>query len=423
MSRSAPTPSPQFFLAPLELTTTKDCKKRHIKCDEKRPACSACVAASRRCPFLDSQPTRPLSTHIATPPSEVASSPALSSKPATSSPCPSASGFQNAADLGDAIDARLGEQGQQPTPCFDMRHLVLLHHFENELIGSSGSLPWVELDGSRPCFNAIFNSAVAAPYLMHELLAFSALHLSTLQSDSAERAQYLQLAADLQSRALALFNAVKPQVRNENCMALFVFSSFIGLHTLFDAIASCTEFNGLLEKITHYLKLHRGVSAITQQSWPVLRHSELRHIIDAIEAGTEAYQQYADEPNECDKLVELIRNSSDKLSPASLKACQDAIQALRWVFGVRRHLSEPYPSQVTSAWPIRISAEFVELLEQRQPIPLIILAHWAVLLHIDRNFWVFGNAGRHIIESLSTYLGSYWDEWLELPRSVLNAGS
>lgn len=278
-------------------------------------------------------------------------------------------------------------------------------------------------NGAKLYSEAIFKSAVSAPYLMHELLAFSALHLSTLEFDDADTAGYLQQAAELQMSALALFNAVKYDVRDENCMALFAFSSLLGMHALFDAITTCADFTGTLNKIINYLKLHRGVSAITRQSWHVLRYSEIRHIIDAIEAGDQLYRQHPEDPdNGCNKLLSLVNTSSDKLGPGQYKACQDAVQNLHWVFGVRRAVPEPYPTHITLAWPVRVSAEFVELLEQRQPIPLIILTHWAVLLHAERDLWIFGDGGRRVIGPLLEYFGSYWDRWLDLPRSVLNKG-
>lgn len=307
----------------------------------------------------------------------------------------------------------------QPTPCFDVRHLVLLHHLETEFVKASGPVSWLGSAAAASCAEAVFQSAVSAPYLMDELLAFSALHLSTLQSDIAGKAEYLRQAAELQTRGLALFNSVKPQVRNENCIAMLAFASFIGMHSLFDAVNSCPDSIDL-DKITNYLKLHRGVGAITDQSWHVLRHSEIRHIIDSIEAGSELYhQQFGDTENECDQLMSLVHESSDKLGPRSYKACREAVEALHWVFGVRRTVSQVYSTQIILAWPVRISADFVELLEQRQPIALIILAYWAVLLHADRDFWAFGHAGRNLINCLLAYLGSYWNQWLHLPRRVL----
>ncbi|KAF3018477.1 hypothetical protein E8E14_008942 [Neopestalotiopsis sp. 37M] len=326
-----------------------------------------------------------------------------------------------ATDVADSVAShQTPDQAPRPLPCFDVRHLVLLHHLESFIMQPSSLLAWAGADAARVFYNAVFKSAVAEQFLMHELLAFAALHLSTQQSDNASRADYLRQATELQTCALALFNATKHNVSSENCMALFMFSSLTGLHTLFEAVVSCTDSNSMLDKTIHYLKLHRGVGAVTSQSWHTLRHSAISRIMDAIEAGDQLYrQQLGETDNECNRLAGLVRASSDKLGEGPHKTCQEAVNVLHWVCGVRRTVPEPFPSHLILAWPIRISAEFIELLEQRQPIPLIILAHWAVLLHFDRDFWVFGDAGRQIIKPILGYLGSYWDEWLDLPRSVV----
>ena len=257
---------------------------------------------------------------------------------------------------------------------------------------------------------------------MYELLAFSALHFSTVCHDDAGKTGYAHLAAELQTRALTLYNATRPELRGENCMALLVFSSLLGMHTLYDAAASYSDVPDFLDKIIRYLKLHRGVRAVTSQSWPVLRNSEIiQHCIDPIESSDELYRQQEGNPaNECDALSGLLETWCDKLGPGPYKACDEAVRTLRWAFGLHRSLSNPYPLHITMAWPVMISVEFIELLEQRQPVSLVILVHWAVLLHAHRDFWVFGNAGRVIIESFSRYVGSYWDDWLAVPRDALN---
>ncbi|ETS78054.1 hypothetical protein PFICI_10116 [Pestalotiopsis fici W106-1] len=397
-----------------------DVEQRHVKCDERRPTCGNCSATDRQCSFLSLYPAR------------LPSSRATAALPLTTPPASSCSAASPAALSHEAptpainvVDTDAGQQipGQvpRPQPCFDVRHLVLLHHLESYGTKSSNLMSWAGDDAAKFLFDAVFKTAVAEQFLMHALLAFSALHLSTQQSDDASKADYLQQAAELQTCALALFNATKHNVREENCMALFIFSSLTGLHTLFDAVASCTDSNRILDKTIHYLKLHRGVSAVTGQSWHILRHSGISRIMDAIEAGDQLYrQQLGDTDNECSKLSKLVHASTDKLGAGSFKACQEAVDVLHWVFGVRRTVPEPFPTHIILAWPIRISAEFIELLEQRQPIPLIILAHWAVLLYFDRDFWVFGDAGRQIVRPILGYLGSYWDEWLDLPRTILD---
>lgn len=302
---------------------------------------------------------------------------------------------------------------------FSVGHFMLFYHLENEILKAPGGILMADDHDTKPFAAMLFKSASSAPYLMDELLAFSALHLSTLQSDNDEKAQYLRQAAELQTRALSLFNAVEPQVHDENCVAMFVFSSVIGMHALFDGVRSRKDFTDFLDGIIRYLKLHRGVRPIARQSWNLLRETELKLVINPIEDSNEN-EPTAYEHGECDTLASLLEVSRDQLGPEPYRVCYEAVQTLIWAFGQHRVLPKPYPTHITLAWPIMISAEFVELLEQRQPISLVILAHWGVLLHKAREFWVFADAGRVLIEFMSGYLGIYWNEWMALPRKVLN---
>lgn len=49
------------------------------------------------------------------------------------------------------------------------------------------------------------------------------------------------------------------------------------------------------------------------------------------------------------------------------------------------------------------------------------LAYYAVILHKRRNPWVIGDAGKYLLESTICHLGTYWDPWLEWPKSQILA--
>ncbi|KAH6658659.1 hypothetical protein BKA67DRAFT_512770 [Truncatella angustata] len=389
------------------------CKQRHVKCDERRPSCINCTTADRVCSFLHSRPRRHVvdvhpSSSLPTPPTALTPSASTPSALTPSALTPSAL-TPSVASFHSTLPAP--EQ-------INLQHLMLLHHLENEVLRSPDPILITGAQNAQLCYDAIFQSAISAPYLMYELLAFSALHCSTVSHDDAGKTKYTHQAAELQTRALALFNATKPEVRSENCMALLVFSSVLGMHTLFDAVASYEDVPDFLDKIIHYLKLHHGVRAITNQSWHVLRNSEIQHCINSIESSDQVYQM-ENPASQCDRLSSLLDAWRDKLGPGPYNACHEAVRSLCWAFSLHSSLLKPYPLHITMAWPVMISVEFIELVEQRQPVPLIILAHWAMLLHYEREFWVFGGAGRVIIESLSRYVGPYWDDWLVAPKEAL----
>lgn len=79
-----------------------------------------------------------------------------------------------------------------------------------------------------------FNACLQAPYLFHQVLAFSARHLAFLHPERS--ASYLHQAIALQTRAVSIFNATSPEVDQSNCVAILLFSSVLGHHILADTL-------------------------------------------------------------------------------------------------------------------------------------------------------------------------------------------
>ena len=72
-----------------------------------------------------------------------------------------------------------------------------------------------------------------------------------------------------------------------------------------------------------------------------------------------------------------------------------------------------------TTWPITISAEYTELLDERRPEALVVMAYFSILLHGRRSFWAVGNAGRYLLAAVDEYLGERWAEWLAVPKEMV----
>lgn len=262
----------------------------------------------------------------------------------------------------------------------------------------------------------IVTAALASPFLMDELLAFAAAHLGVLSAGTPSKDHYDHLAVHLQTRALALFNAAKPETTEQNCTAMFLFSSFIGMHMLYNTVNAQTDLQHLLEDFVQFAGIYRGVGVVTNLAWHVIRESELSSIIGLIETVDKLNLPHE---GSCDHLVTRLMNAEGLLGPSSYKACYDAVESLQWVFKQHRALPDPINLHVVLAWPVRISRDYLELLRNRQPEALVIMAHWAILLYHGRKFWVFDRGGRSLFDAISSFLGPSWSEWLALPREVI----
>ncbi|KIW83873.1 hypothetical protein Z517_03119 [Fonsecaea pedrosoi CBS 271.37] len=262
--------------------------------------------------------------------------------------------------------------------------------------------------------------ALTNPYLMHQMLATSALHLSTTRTDT--RSTYREYATGLQNRALCLFNEANPvlEVTRANCVRMFLFSSGVGLHLLCETLHYQRDsLESFVDRFTHCLNVYRGMLAVIDESRDLLLESELGPRLKLTQALMETRDANG---SECDILGNMVNTAV--IASCSRQAYQESISHLQRVFNAQRAAAGTKIAVPTVlAWPALVPSEYVDLLRHRQPEALIILAHYAVLLHRCRDLWLFGDSGRFLIESICRDLGSQWQEWLKFPNAALGENS
>ncbi|CCF42411.1 Upc2 protein [Colletotrichum higginsianum] len=346
----------------------KECKQRHVKCDESRPACVNCATGQRRCSFLDTESSMPSSTSAF-----LYQCPSPATSIGGSSPNTAGGGLTPA-------EPASYRSAYPPTEPYDFRHMELLYHFEHGLGATQGFGD----DPTRERYQKMsLKQAIRTPYLMDELLAIAAAHKSTLPGE--DQAFYRGEATRLQTRGLAQFNATNAEVSNDNFLAVFLYSTWLSQHVLFDAFSSSSSssaaagpagFSETLDKLVHCMGLHRGVRTIVGGSW----HKLKAHLDEHMGPGS--------------PFVDSIIIGHDRFETGD---------------------------DTVIEWSIRAPTAYVGLLDQRRPEALVVLAYWGVLLHRAREAWTFGDAGRTLVWSLAAHLGSYWSEWLAWPQAEVGS--
>ncbi|KAL3443164.1 hypothetical protein BJX65DRAFT_285757 [Aspergillus insuetus] len=372
-----------------------ECKRRHIKCDEGRPTCGNCNISRRACSYA----SMISEAHIILeqfPRNSRSAGKADKQRP-SDSPSPSQAGS------GSDIDS----------PPVNALHLELFHHFVQDLSVSLG-LDRI-FSGNRAI--GLMGSMLAAPYLMDQILAFSALHLSILRRDQQKHYKYH--ADQLQTHAISALNSLKLEVNPENCLPLFIFASCLANHTLCEKLVfRADSFDDFLDDFVQSLHLHRGIRAITSQSWHFLLETPLK---DTLRKSGQALD---DGPpgDECLELLSLVDTTVS--DPATRDTYRQAIESLQKTLNANR-VSSPEVSAMSLviSWPVMIPPEYSDRLAERRPEALVILAYYAALLHMHSTIWLFGDSGEYILRSVNAYLGHAWEHWLRWPNEVLRIHS
>lgn len=163
-----------------------ECKRRHVKCDEGIPRCTLCKKRKLGCSY-----------------------------PASPGDLDSPSGSSSAVD-------GLEADGDQflPTRMLEMR---LLHQY------LTSTYHTLSEDGLSPYHLSITlpRMATSFPYLLDSILAFSALHLASIESDHHQ--SWIDAAMRYQSQACSGLYKLLPNISKEHYEPAFASSVFIML--------------------------------------------------------------------------------------------------------------------------------------------------------------------------------------------------
>ena len=69
-------------------------------------------------------------------------------------------------------------------------------------------------------------------------------------------------------------------------------------------------------------------------------------------------------------------------------------------------------------WMYFCSAEFLDLLHQRQPPALLLFAYVGILFHQLQDRWYLESWGRDMISAVDDILGDYWANYMTWPKEV-----
>ena len=261
-------------------------------------------------------------------------------------------------------------------------------------------------------------TALKAPYLMHQILAFSSCHLAHANPHCL--AYYRNQAVTLQTRAVSIFNTTRAEVNQLNCVPMLLFSSMLGQHLLAEilAVQPSTDMEIFITHYVQCIEMHRGIYTIATSAWSLLMKSELEPILSM----SKEFTSRQSEGDDCSTVFSLIEDT-DGMSAEEKHACRIAVHYLQvGLDAVRRDEDSPISQyQMICEWTMLIPPGFTRLLAAKQPVALVVLAHYAILLHFGRHLWQVGDAGLHILAIIEKYLGSQWDAWLSYPRARITS--
>lgn len=272
--------------------------------------------------------------------------------------------------------------------------------------------------------------AMEYPFLMRGILSMAAVHLSRIRP--SRQGEYLLIARRYQSLALPAYRLAIQDINERNCHALIAFSKGI-LWSAFASPAFATpqpmpeqelpvhaDAGGQVHWLPKWFYLLRGSCLLVNiaQRW--------------IKDGPHFLINYCNEPVDYAASVDdehiltlishlrLIAAFTPEDELWELEIETDVARKLRKAFARATMTNQNTPLRnAINIWIGSLPQAYMELLQQRKPRSLAILAFFCVLVHRSENVWFMQGNTVRLLSSIEQNLDDPYRDWIRWPCSLI----
>ncbi|KAJ5205947.1 Protein of unknown function DUF3468 [Penicillium cf. griseofulvum] len=391
-------------------------------CDETKPACSKCIRHAIECDFLSTSAISSASSSLASSPSKPSKA-QFRFKPSKfqSGECKpkheiSEPSSQTASTEADCKSPSTLLQTQDTLSFADLR---LFHHFVTE---TYRTITDETTDHNRVWQTHFPQWGFTSPSIFHLMLALAALHLGYLHPEV--RDQYVMQADDHFTFGIRSVSAILSSLNSENCQSIYV-SAVLICFVYFAHGPKPGEYLVFSETgKAEWLILMRGVRSILISSHDKIFTGVLQIQPDPAIQGVspllqEELREHQSHIKEFQRFIEA-QTGGRSTRQFDVDALENLLEMFEEAYRCRSSGKDGVilmPSVV--GWIYRRPEEFIGLLEEKEPLSLIVLAYWCILLKFMRSSWFMVAWDRHVITGIRESLGAEFQQWIEWPVSVI----
>ncbi|CAG8958118.1 hypothetical protein HYFRA_00000464 [Hymenoscyphus fraxineus] len=381
-------------------TGCRTCKRRKIKCDEGRPSCWNCIKHSVSCDFLPPAASPAGSSNVGTPPGHHVAG-FIGRNGIWSSPT-------------NTFSSSFAMANNGALPELNMNDLELLHHWS---LSTSLSMT------SDPVLRTLWRTKIPQmafefPFLMRGILTVAALHLAYLHPERRD----FYVSNSLQHHDIALSGAteVLPNVSNENCMPLHIFSILTCIHSL-GRPRKPEDFLVVGEQgIAKWFVLFKGVVLIIERFSETMSTGPLAAFFHS-RVRRQRQRQSCIETSTMDHLSSLRASIlSAPLPPDTAQMYLDNMIELQnsfsFVYSCPSHSHELGDIFI---WLFRCSDGYLVALQEGTQEALAIFAYACVLFWKMEKFWWMEGWSGLIMNNIWNWLDDAHKSWIEWPISEI----
>ncbi|KAF9695356.1 hypothetical protein EKO04_006459 [Ascochyta lentis] len=376
------------------------CKARHVKCDEQQPNCANCVKQGTPCEYR----------------------PPKSREGSTGSPLPVVSAYTPSSTEGGVFEPAARDIPVTPIHdplALNILQMRLLHHYTTVTAQSLGADP----DAHAVYATVVPQTAFEYPFLLHIILALSALHLSRLQEFGPTAVEYALIGGQHHEAALVNFQSTVRDIDESNFKAVLMFAGALFPYSCASSIDHNHDVNHAFDTLLSNFSLTRRVRPMVSSFYNAMQTSVLQKLIPEDVKGIDWTTQEPPADTELVQLRKFAEAVHHLYPPDIVDAYGYAVHILVLTFAAAEKSHKPPSDALLKIWIHFVTDRYVELLSERQPGSLIIYAHYAVLLQrSSKQYWYLAGISQQILRVAEALVPSEWSGWLDWPKEQLRDG-
>ncbi|KOS38555.1 hypothetical protein ACN38_g10611 [Penicillium nordicum] len=300
------------------------------------------------------------------------------------------------------------------TGTIPLADLQLLHHYTIDTYQTMTSGP----DPHNVWQKHLVQWGIELPYILHLVLALSALHLAHERPDLQD--QYIQQADNHFSFGVRSVTSVISELDADSCQKVYMSAVMIcfiyfgrgprpGEYLIFSD-SGPAEWLVLMRGVrlivtSHHANVFSGILAPGPNGRSRDLSAEMHIKLHEHTVHTEAVQ----------RLVERDI-ADDEIRGRYLASIENLFEIMREVYERRSGGSTGVGlMDLLMGWFYRLPEEMISSLERKEPHSLVILAYWVVLLKYMDSAWFMDGWAEHMLSGISTYLREDFHQWIEWP--------
>ncbi|KAH7161977.1 hypothetical protein B0J13DRAFT_432118 [Dactylonectria estremocensis] len=388
-----------------------NCKRRKVKCDEIKPICENCVRFALPCSYSPNvvqgiEQERSLSEATTKRsrgrPRKDWAALALDKESIRGNKIvsPTSSSSPNLPQL-----AAQGVQDLMP----NIDHLDLMYVWTNYTIATLGNMEMWRDHISPLSFRC--------PYLYYSMLALAAQHSVLLKPLEVER--YSALGIELHSAAIRHAAELPESSLRKEALPFCAFAMLVGVFYF----AKGPSHGNLLVRSTDgkmaWVSVFEGlrsVDTVCEFSKPFYSLLVGEHGSQGV-GGCAETGQSAIWLRPLDDLRRMIERTDDSSRTVYIRMVNNLVKCYQNTFDAENSLLEKL--QADMLWLYQVDSDFLRYLEAKSPIPLILLAYFAVVLRSLDSFWFMEGWSKHLFKEVADILDPNYSNWLDWPWSQI----